>query len=146
MVKFRTNDLRGISGVIGAQTDGLSNAEIEGALKAADISHSSISNLDVNGLFEILLQAQNESGNRRNILAFLRVAIDPANFVNEPQRFAELRERLNGELMLCGLQVQEDGSLSKMNSFSEEERNVLQAFLPGYRFLRRFMSGNIFDV
>lgn len=55
-------------------------------------------------------QTQDRCGN--NVANFIQVIMDPARFVNNPEKYSDIRNFVNQLLAFSGLHLQEDGKLS----------------------------------
>ncbi len=136
MAKFSNSDLRALADVFGGLTDGLTRAEIEAVLDTCKISPRQDSETASDNLFQAFDHVQYEEGDRRKILAFLCVALKPDRFGGDIGRHTKLKDRINEQLMVCGLRVDEDGILLKLEELTNEEKGVLKFLFSRFRFFR----------
>lgn len=126
MATFSENDLLAISQVLGHPNDGLTESELQSVLEICGISVERPWTDNIQALHKALKEQQTMDGHRRSVLAFLRVAMSPDRYGEDRDRFLCLRAQLNEQLLLCGLRVEEDGSLSKTESFDKEQVGLLR--------------------
>lgn len=62
-------------------------------------------------LLEAFSKRQTADGSSNHVLAFVQAALDPARYVSEPARLADLRNRANTCLAFAGYSVDERGQL-----------------------------------
>lgn len=113
MAVFGITDLRAFADMLTDPGVDLDGAEILSALTKAGISNGTSGESRAEELFLALRRKQDDAGNRRAILAFLRVIVDPSKYYDREGKFESLRTQLNDQLLLCGLQIRPDGSLAR---------------------------------
>ena len=126
-----------ISEVFGHNKDGLTESELNSAFEICGFHFESSLTSRTRAIYPTLKEQQAMSGDRRPVLAFLRASMSPDRFEDNPGRFSRLRAQLNEQLMLCGLQVEEDGSLSKTEGLDDEQIGLLRNL---FRLIRRSIS------
>ncbi len=126
MAIFSETDLLAISEVFGHPKDGLTESELNSAFVICEFPFESSSTSRTQTIYQALKKHQAMSGDRRSVLAFLHVSLSPDRFEENPDRVSRLRAQLNEQLMLCGLRVEEDGSLSKTKGLDDEQIGLLR--------------------
>ena len=106
------SDLRAVTEVLANTDERLTDEQITEILDICGVRDEFTDETKGQRLFKALLKQQSRDGDRRAILAFIRVAMNPERYVGEPDKFERRRVRLNEELALCGLEVQGDGTLT----------------------------------
>jgi hypothetical protein len=109
-------DLLAFSKVFGDEAVGLREREISVVLDFCGITDISPDQSTERRIFDALQTRQDKDGNRRAILAFIRVAMDPKRFEGEQERYEKRRLALNEALALCGFEVTQDGTLREPES------------------------------
>ena len=126
MATFSETDLLAISEVFGHSQDGLTESELNSAFEICGFPFESSSTSRTQTIYQALKEQQATGGDQKSVLAFLRVSMSPDRFEENPDRFSRLRAQLNEQLMLCGLQVEEDGSISKTEDLDDEQIGLLR--------------------
>ena len=126
MATFSETDLLAISEVFGHSQDGLTESELNSAFEICGFPFESSSTSRTQTIYQALKEQQATGGDRKSVLAFLRVSMSPDRFEENPDRFSRLRAQLNEQLMLCGFQIEEDGSLSKTEDLDDEQIGLLR--------------------
>ena len=109
-------DLASISKAFGDDAVGLQQRSVSEVLESCEISDTSPEAPSERRIFEALRARQEIDGNRRAILAFIRVAMDPERSNVAEERYEELRAVLNEALAVCGLEVTQKGALREPES------------------------------
>ncbi len=126
MAFFTQDQIEAISGALGHTDEGLTNPEIVFLfVRARMIDPGAMTKRT--RLFNAFVDSQNVKKNRTNILAFIRIAMAPARYSREPQRYEPLRLRLNTALAFAGLLVDETGELrtaTKASTLPEAQRRA----------------------
>lgn len=112
---FSGSQLEAIASALGDTDDGLTNSEIEHLFRLCKMTDAG-PDTKWRRIYNAFVHIQNSSQNRTNILEFIRQALAPVKYVNSPERFELMRSNANRALLLCGLVVKEDGSLSRTSS------------------------------
>jgi len=126
MATFSETDLLAISEVFGHSQDGLTESELNSAFEICGFPFESSSTSRTQTIYQALKEQQATGGDQKSVLAFLRVSMSPDRFEENPDRFSRLRAQLNEQLMLCGFQIEEDGSLSKTEDLDDEQIGLLR--------------------
>lgn len=114
MAVIPESSIEGISRIFGDEDGGLAARKLEEILDECGIQAEFTEDSASRSLLMALQNRQFEDGHRGAILAFLRVAIASARQDRNLEKFAALRQRLNQELRLCALTVDDDGSLKEV--------------------------------
>ena len=109
---FDGAEIEAISKALGDTNNGLSGSEIGFLLAQAKIKDIDPDNTKWKRLYNAFVESQNKGKNRRHILAFIRFSLNPQRYINNTQRFDELRDALNKALSFSGLEVDEGGNLN----------------------------------
>lgn len=133
---FTADHLEAIARALGHTNEGLTGGEIEILLAMARITDVDPGITKRKRLYNALATNQNARGHRRHVLAFIRHAMKPARYVENPDRFEPMRANLNRALLFCGLAISEAGDLTKVDAartLSEARRRAqeLRADLAG---------------
>jgi uncharacterized protein (TIGR02391 family) len=139
--KFRDDIVIAIANALGDTDLGLSGSEIGRALAMARIPDPLPTVTKRHRLAAALREKQNQDAAGNCIIVFITTAMGIGNYVNSPDRFEELRERLNPALSLAGLRVRDDGRVGKAQTATTLDE-VQQ--LTG-RLLRELERRNVHD-
>jgi uncharacterized protein (TIGR02391 family) len=132
---FTQSQLEAIAGALGDTADGLTNAEIEFLFRGSQLKDPGpMTKRD--RIYNAFAASQNETRQRRNVLAFIRKAMAPARYACMLERYEPMRANLNRALAFAGLAVDEAGVLAKAdkaNTLEEAGRRArdLRADLEG---------------
>ena len=116
--KISKSDIQTISDVLGDTDEGLTEAEVAEVLDVCRVKDDLTEGTKQQRLFKALSNQQSRDGHRRAILAVIRVAMNPERYAGDHEKFERRRVRLNEALLLCGLLVQQDGTLISSPSAS----------------------------
>ncbi len=112
MAVFTQDQLEAIAGALGDTSAGLTGTEIQYLLASSKMTdHGPITKRL--RIYNAFAESQNTKKNRTNILEFIRLAMKPARYSREPQRYEPMRALLNRALAFSGLVVDETGELKK---------------------------------
>lgn len=117
--------LRTISEIIGDTNSGLTNTEIDRLLKSARIAdptprsggpgtYVAVSKRD--RLHRALDARQRADGSANAVLKFVKLVMQPARYVANPDLFADRRHELNVVLALTSFRLEEDGRLVRVKA------------------------------
>lgn len=134
VVHLRSSVIRGVAEVLG---DGLTNAQINRILAASGIpnpikedprgyTYTSISKRD--RLERAFLEQCQREGQAICVLKFVKNALDPARFRDDPEKFELLREEVNVSLAFEGLLVTDEGRIQpkkKAANLSEARQKAI---------------------
>jgi uncharacterized protein (TIGR02391 family) len=132
---FSQDQLEAISGALGHPTDGLTNPEIGLLIQSAKMTDPGKMTKRTR-IYNAFVESQNGKQNRTHILQFIRLAMSPARYSGEPDRFEPMRAALNQALAFAGLIVDQTGALKsveKATTIPEAQRRArdLRADLEG---------------
>lgn len=112
--KLEETHLEAICGIVGDTSQGLTGSEIGRLLVRCSIDDPLPTMTKRHRLFEALRAKQDRDGCANNVLAFIQTVIDPARFLGNRDYFENLRGQVNEALAFCGLHVQEDGKVKRV--------------------------------
>lgn len=132
---FTQAQLEAIAYALGDTSIGLTNPEIELLIRSAKMVDPGKTTKRVR-IYNAFVESQNTKRNRTHVLQFIRLAMSPARFSREPERFEPMRATVNQALAFAGLVVDQDGSLksgSAATTLPEAQRRArdLRADLEG---------------
>ena len=110
--QFKLSTLEVLANIIGETTTGLTNAEIDRFLLNAQIEDAKQPGEMLakrNRLYNAFIMEQNKHHCSNNIVAFLRLFLDPARYVDNPPLFESRRNAVNKQLSFEGLEIDETG-------------------------------------
>jgi uncharacterized protein (TIGR02391 family) len=113
---FPAERLEAISKVLADTSDGLTGSEIDHLLRNCDIPNPTPAMTKWKRLHNAFVEFQNEHQIGNHVIVFIKRAMDPARYVNEPNVFRSRRDRLNSVLAFCGYTLGEDGQLRKADA------------------------------
>ncbi|MDB5583422.1 MAG: hypothetical protein JWR80_8598 [Bradyrhizobium sp.] len=115
MKVFPQDQLEAIAGALGDTTIGLTNPEIEFLIRSARmVDPGKMTKRD--RIYNAFANSQNAKQNRTHILEFIRLAMSPARYSREPQRFEPMRALLNQALAFAGLVVDQAGKVTSVEA------------------------------
>ena len=106
--------------------DGPTGSELDRTLREARIPIAELST-KWRRLRESFEQVQRRTGCANAVSKFIKLALSPANFIGENERFEGLRGEVNKVLGFSGLRIEEDGKLvqvEKTRTLSEAEKRA----------------------
>ena len=112
MAVFTQDQLEAIAGALGDTSAGLTGSEIQHLLASSKMADPGPITKRIR-IFNAFVDCQNAKKNRTNILEFIRLAMKPARYTREPQRYEPMRALLNQALVFSGLVVDETGKLKR---------------------------------
>lgn len=115
MALFTQDQLEAIAGALGNTEHGLTGREIELLLRTAKMADPGETTKRIR-LYNAFVISQNTKRNRTHILEFVRQAMRPARYVQNPERYEPMRARLNMALAFAGLTIEETGRLHKTDA------------------------------
>ncbi|MYA68055.1 MAG: TIGR02391 family protein [Gammaproteobacteria bacterium] len=110
MPKFTQDQLEAIAGALGDTDVGLTGTEIQQLLASSKMTDPGTITKR-HRIYNAFAESQNTKKNRTHILEFIRLAMKPARYSREPQRYEPMRALLNRALAFSGLLVDETGKL-----------------------------------
>ena len=126
MAVFTQDQLEAIAGALGDTSAGLTGTEIQHLLASSKMTDPGPITKRIR-IYNAFANSQNTKKNRTNILEFIRLAMKPARYSREPQRYEPMRALLNQALAFSGLVVDETGKLTKTETaqtLSEAQRRA----------------------
>lgn len=124
---FEGHVLQELCNTIADTASGLTGGEIGQLLRSCGIDDVSESTTKRVRLFDALQARQQRDRCGNNVAAFIRTAMAPVRYVNNPDLFETRRCSLNRALAFCGLMICEDGELKAVTAaktISEAEQRM----------------------
>jgi len=112
---FSSQHLEAACRVLADTERGLSGTQIEHLLQEIEITDISPGMTKWKRLFNALAAAQNKHQVGNHLIMFINRAMDPVNYVRDPETFAWRRNELNVVLAFPGFYVREDGKVGRVN-------------------------------
>ncbi len=112
------NVLRRLCDVLGDTHDGLTGTEIGSLLGQVGIEDVLPTATKRHRLFEALAARQKTDRSANNVLAFVKAAMSPVRYTGGDRLFEARRGSVNEVLAFAGLQVGEDGELTRVSPVS----------------------------
>jgi uncharacterized protein (TIGR02391 family) len=112
MAFFTQDQLEAIAGALGDTDAGLTGAEIQHLLASSKMADPGPITKRVR-IYNAFAESQNTKKNRKNVLEFIRLAMKPARYSRQPERYEPMRALLNQALAFAGLVVDDTGNLTK---------------------------------
>lgn len=131
---FDARHLEAIAKVLGETSVGLTGPEIGRLLADSRIADPTPEMTKWKRLYNALLTFQNKHQVGNHVIVFICRAMNPASYLDNPQRFQAQRHNLNAVLAFCGLELTDGGKVkraAKATSIDEalERANRFQAAL-----------------
>lgn len=135
--RLTSNQIEQIARVIGDTENGFTGTEIGHHLAQCHMADPNPSLTKWKRLYNAFCVAVNESGSANAIFQFIQHCMEPAQGLNNIERYSIVRLELNKVLMLVGIEIKDDGqfySVSKAQSLGEVQRRTkeLRKMLTGY--------------
>lgn len=112
---FTESEIGSIASALGDTAEGLKGAEITRILIFLKLNDPTPSESKRMRLHNVFVDWQNQQQNRLGIIAFIREAMKPVRYTQQPNRFELLRTNLNHALAFSGLAVDAAGKLFKVD-------------------------------
>ena len=113
---FKAAIIEGVTGVLGDTTTGLTGSQISQRLSEVGIRDVDPTNTKWKRLYNALVDHQNRHKTGRCVVGFIKAAMDPVRFADDPSRFSYLQDGLNEVLVHVGLRVNDEGQVAKLSS------------------------------
>lgn len=113
--KFSDNTLGQIGAILGDTQRGFTGGEIGSLLAQAGISDPAPDTTKRYRLHRALAARQDQDGCANNVVAFIRIAMDPSRYVREVDVFNDRRRDLNIALALSGMHLAENGEVVRVS-------------------------------
>jgi uncharacterized protein (TIGR02391 family) len=125
---FSQDQLEAIAGALGDTDYGLKGDEIEFLLRTCRMVDPGPMTKRIR-IYNAFVESQNNKGNRRHILEFIRQSMAPARYSRDPGRYEPMRALLNRALAFAGLVVDETGKVSsteRATTLPEAQRRAME--------------------
>jgi uncharacterized protein (TIGR02391 family) len=116
---FKQSNLEMLANVLGDTSDGLTGSEIHHYLQIAKMEDVDPSITKRHRLFNAFAAFQNRNNCANNIVNFVREALAPSRYVNNPEGFELRRTAVNHVLAFEGLMITDKGGLAKAEKASK---------------------------
>jgi uncharacterized protein (TIGR02391 family) len=110
MALFSQDQLEAIAGALGDTSAGLTGPEIQHLLASTKMVDPGPSTKRIR-IYNAFAESQNTKQNRTHVLEFIRLAMKPARYSRDPDRYEPMRALLNQALAFSGLVVDQTGEL-----------------------------------
>lgn len=110
--------IEGIANILGDTNNGLTGSEIHRLLLQATILDCDETNTKRKRLYNAFANNQNNLKCSDNILNFISLALAPARFVNNKEKFDDLVSKVNQQLAFVGYRYNENGKFSEIEQAS----------------------------
>lgn len=110
---FTQNEVQAIARALGDTNLGFTGSELADLFAQCGFQDEFPTETKWRRLYATLWNAQCEYRDRTPVLAFIRKAMHLPRHVRNPERFEEMRHALNTVLVLCGLAVDDAGTLDR---------------------------------
>jgi uncharacterized protein (TIGR02391 family) len=124
---FSQSELQAVADALGDTAHGLTGSEIRHLLSTCRMHDPSPEITKRHRLYNAFVHSQNEKQDRVPILAFIRHAMKPAQYIREVDRYEPMRMNLNRALAFAGLAVEASGklvSVDRAQTLSEAQRRA----------------------
>lgn len=124
---FTQPTLEVISKILGDTNEGLTGSEIQYLLMQCQIADIEPTITKWRRLYSAFAEYQNRNQCSNHILNFIALALAPAKFVDNPEKFAEKRNLINQQLSFIGYQFNDNGKFSEITqatTISEAQRKA----------------------
>lgn len=131
------NQIEQIARIMGETENGFTGSEISHNLAQCRMEDPNPGLTKWKRLYNAFCVAVNGSESTNTVFQFIQHCMEPAQGLNNPERYAWMRLELNKILMLVGIEIKDDGqfySVSKAQSLGEVQRRTkeLREKLTGY--------------
>jgi uncharacterized protein (TIGR02391 family) len=124
---FSQSQLQAIADALGETALGLTGSEIGHLLRTCRMQDPSPEITKRHRLYNAFVHTQNQKQDRVPILAFIRHAMKPAQYIREADRYEPMRLNLNTALAFAGLAIEASGTLvsvDRASTLSEAQRRA----------------------
>ena len=131
------NQIEQIARIVGDTSAGFTGSELGHLLAQCRMDDPDSGLTKWKRLYNAFCVAVNESGSTNIVFQFIQYCMEPAQGLNDSDRYGWMRFELNQVLMLVGIEIRDDGqfySVSKAQSLGEVQRRTkaLREKLTGY--------------
>lgn len=116
LTSFTAGQLESICKAIGDTQDGLTGSEIGRVLAQCGIRDPGRRITKWKRLNQALSERQENDGCGNKVATFIQRAMEPARWSNQPNRFRQVRDRLNEALSFAGLKLDDSGKLIRVSA------------------------------
>ena len=124
---FTAAIIEGVADVLGGTTTGLTGSQIAQRLRDVRIRDIDPTNTKRKRLYNALCSRQNQDQAGNCVVAFIREAMDPARYHDDPSKWTDLQNRLNKVLAHATLRLNDRGQVAKLSSPPAVVRNDANA-------------------
>lgn len=137
MPKLTPNQIEQISHIMGDTGYGFTGSELGHLLAQCRMDDPDPGLTKWKRLYNAFCVAVNGSSSTNVVFQFIQHCMEPAQGLDNPERYSQMRFELNKVLMLVGIEIRDDGqfySVSKAQTLSEVQRRTkeLREKLTGY--------------
>ena len=135
--RLTSNQIEQIARIMGDTNNGFNGSEIGHHLAECRMNDPDPKLTKWKRLYNAFCVSANRSGSTNIIFRFIQHCMEPAQGLNNPERYRWMRMELNSVLMLVGIEIRDDGqfhAVSQAQSLSEVQRRTkeLRNKLTGY--------------
>lgn len=135
--RLTPNQIEQIARIMGDTRNGFTGSEIGHHLAQCSMDDPDPGLTKWKRLYNAFCNATNKNGSINDIFQFIQHCMEPAQGLNDPERYGWMRFEINKALMLVGIEIRDDGrfySVSKAQSLGEVRRRTkeLREKLTGY--------------
>jgi len=113
---FPAERLEAISKVLADTETGLTGSQIDHLLRNSNIPNPTPDMTKWKRLYNAFVEFQKEHQVGNHVIVFIKRAMDPARYVDEPNVFRARKDRLNSVLAFCGYTLGEDGLVCRADA------------------------------
>lgn len=115
---FNPSEIKSIAKALGDTSIGLTGSEISHLLLQLKFPDDQLCATKWIRLYNAFSKKQNIENTRVYILEFIRLAMKPANFIDNTDKYENLKSKLNTALAFSGLEITESGSLESSDGIA----------------------------
>jgi uncharacterized protein (TIGR02391 family) len=124
---FNAQQLTALAKALGDTSDGLTGSQIEYLLAECKIPDTHPTLTKWQRLFNAFVSFQNKRGFGNHVVVFIKRAMAPVQFTNDPRRFVRWKERLNPILAFSSMSVGDDGEVRWVKPASNLDEAIARA-------------------
>ena len=125
MAVFTQDQLEAIAGALGDTSAGLTGTEIQYLLASSKMTDPGPITKRIR-IYNAFAESQNTKKNRTNILEFIRLAMKPARYTREPQRYEPMRALLNQPLAFLASSWTKQASSQKLKLLRHSPKHSVE--------------------
>lgn len=115
MPLFTQDQLEAIANALGDTDVGLTGREIQFLLDSSKMKDPGAITKRIR-IYNAFVESQNSKENRTHIIQFIRLAMKPARYNRDSQRYEPMRALLNQALAFAGLVVEDTGEITRVEA------------------------------